>query len=783
MGEVKPGDFVLSPRGEPVLVVGTTDVDSEADCFELTFDTGESIQADGRHLWFTKNTLEREEELHYSKTWRENRKKSRTSRALASPKNKASQKRIIALNKSRIFDYKIPSPGTIRNTYEIYQTLRFRGRINHSIQLTKPLEFPDADLPLDPYLFGLWLGDGFSGTGVIGMNESDIDALLPFFPSGTTFRMDVKNRKTPFKMARIPNLTSLLRKIDVFKNKHVPVAYQRASLPQRLALLQGIMDTDGSISKRDGTCELGFSNKKLIDDALELIAGLGIKTRITKRRAKINGRDVGETYRLTFLSPLPVFRLSRKLAFQKMSGFRSSVNRRFIVDVKKIPSTPMRCIQVNHPDGLYLLGSTFIATHNSFWLRWYPIRTMIKWGAQYNLRGIHGALFSKDFPTLKDRQISKMAIEFPEWLGELKDSKTDGLGFHIKPEYGGHILALRNLDDPSKYLSSEFAIIAVEELTENPEDIFDRLRFRLRWTGISQTKFIAATNPGGTGHSWVKKRWIDRDFPIEEKEQAEFAYVRALPTDNPHLASNYLTILDSLPERLRKAYKEGDWDVFAGQYFSEFNRAAHSIAPFPIPPNWRRVRGIDHGRTAPTACLWGALDQDGNLFIYREYYMAGLDADVNAQNIHNLSIGEKYWFTVIDSATFAKTGSGETIHEIYARNGVTAEPAPKNRLAGWALLHEYLRPDPITEQPRLKFFTTCLNSIRSIPSLVHDQHNPEDLDSNGDDHVADGISYILQSMHEGKSPVLQTALEKKMREMNIRNRITPQTLNSFYGRR
>ena len=144
----------------------------------------------------------------------------------------------------------------------------------------------------------------------------------------------------------------------------------------------------------------------------------------------------------------------------------------------------------------------------SYWLRWYMVRTLIKWGKEYNLRGIRGVLFCEDYPTLKDRQISKMEVEFPRWLGTIKDSKTDGLAFHINPLFGGHILALRNLDDPSKYLSSEFAIIAVEELTQSEEIKFHRLRSRLRWTGIPNPKFIAATNPGGIGHEFVKRLWM-----------------------------------------------------------------------------------------------------------------------------------------------------------------------------------------------------------------------------------------------------------------------------------
>src|SRR5690606_34283710 len=116
------------------------------------------------------------------------------------------------------------------------------------------------------------------------------------------------------------------------------------------------------------------------------------------------------------------------------------------------------------------------------------------------------------YPELKDRQISKIQMEFPGWLGELKDTKADGFGFFLHEEFGGGAILLRNLDKPDKYQGAEFAAIAVDELTKTTYTTFNFLRGSLRWPGMTQTPFIAATNPGGIGHLWVKRLWIDGDF-------------------------------------------------------------------------------------------------------------------------------------------------------------------------------------------------------------------------------------------------------------------------------
>jgi phage terminase large subunit len=410
----------------------------------------------------------------------------------------------------------------------------------------------------------------------------------------------------------------------------------------------------------------------------------------------------------------------------------------------------------------------------SYWLRWNSVRQLIKWGKEFNLKGIHGALFSEDYPTLKDRQISKMEVEFPRWLGEIKNTITDGLGFHLNEEYGGHVLMLRNLDDPSKYLSSEFALIAVEELTMSPEQKFHLLRGRMRWTGIPRPKFFGATNPGNIGHLWVKQRWIDKKFPAEEMEiSKQFAYVPALPTDNPHLAKSYIETLKSLPERLRKAYLEGNWDIFEGQYFTEWDKTRHVVPPFPVPLSFKRFRAYDHGRTNAACCKWYALDYDGRVWVYKELYVKGLNVDQIAEQINKMSVGETYEYSVADPAIFAKMGfvdryGGQTIAETFAHYGIMFLPASNRRIDGWNLMHQYLHWEE-TKPPKIIYFNTCFDSIRTIPALVHDTNKPEDIDSRGEDHAADVDRYLLMSLHERKTKKPLTEVERKLEELKNAN--------------
>lgn len=198
-----------------------------------------------------------------------------------------------------------------------------------------------------------------------------------------------------------------------------------------------------------------------------------------------------------------------------------------------------------------------VGSGKSRWLRWMMIYWLMKYYAKYNIKGVRAGLFCEDYPSLNDRHLTKVKFEFPDWLGKFNESKHE---FTLAPEYGSGIIAFRNLDDPSKYLSVEFAVIGIDEINRNPKATFDMLRSRHRWPGIKDVKFLAGCNP--LGEAWVKNMWVKRMFPPDEKEQYEFVFVPALPTDNPHLDASYYKSLESLPEAQRKAYLEGNWDAF-----------------------------------------------------------------------------------------------------------------------------------------------------------------------------------------------------------------------------
>jgi len=205
----------------------------------------------------------------------------------------------------------------------------------------------------------------------------------------------------------------------------------------------------------------------------------------------------------------------------------------------------------------YVLFGGSVGSGKSYWIRWSVIWWLMEYYAKYGLRGVRAGVFCEDYPSLNDRHLTKVRFEFPAWLGKFNEAKHE---FTLAPEYGEGIIAFRNLDDPSKYLSVEFAIIAIDEINRNPKTTFDMLRSRHRWPGIKDTKFIAGCNP--LGEAWVKNMWVKRLFPPSEKEQYEFVFIPALPTDNPHLPQEYYKSLESLPENQRRAYLEGHWDAF-----------------------------------------------------------------------------------------------------------------------------------------------------------------------------------------------------------------------------
>lgn len=254
----------------------------------------------------------------------------------------------------------------------------------------------------------------------------------------------------------------------------------------------------------------------------------------------------------------------------------------------------------------------------SHWLRWYGIYRLLRW-AQRGLRGVHIGMFCEDYPSLKDRQISKLA-QFPHWLGTLKSTKDAGLGFHLHANFGGGVILLRNLDDPTKYQSVEFAGILVDELTKNPPNVFDVLRGSLRWPGIDDTFFAAATNPNGRYFRWVRDYWVEGTLPDNlHPLKSQFKFIQALPSSNPYLDESYWLELNTLPQALREAWRDGNWYVqVEGLVFDEFS--AENITELAPDPEQPFELAIDDGYIDPRATLFIQRLVDGRVLVFDELY-------------------------------------------------------------------------------------------------------------------------------------------------------------------
>ena len=391
----------------------------------------------------------------------------------------------------------------------------------------------------------------------------------------------------------------------------------------------------------------------------------------------------------------------------------------------------------------YILYGGAAGGGKSYILRWMLIYLLISMYQKTGLKGIRVGLFCEDYMALKDRQISKVLMEFPSWLGEYKESAHE---FTLANSLGGGVLCFRNLDNPSKYLSSEFAVIAIDELTLNNQDVFDFLRMRLRWTGIEDTKFIAGTNPGGKGHSWVKHLFVDKNLTKElEHMRDDIAFVKAKVTDNPHIAQSYIENLKTLPKKLRKAYLDGDWNIFDGQVFEEFNYDTHVVQPFAIPSGWMLYRSMDWGYTKPYAIYTYAVDYDDCLYVTNELY-GTKEGTVNTgtqETAREVALKCKDWsgyFGVADPAIWQRTGhDGPTIAEIFAENGVAWDRADNDRIMGKMQIHTRLK------EGKLKIFSNCTHLIRTLPALIYDKKRVEDVDTQQEDHAYDSLRYMCMA--------------------------------------
>ena len=396
MGEVAVGDQLVGADGRPTTVVAATEVTTGRPCYEVEFADGSVIVADAEHGWLTETRASR--------------------RAAQEAKMRGTTPRVVA---------SVKTTAQIASTLRV--TSVADGRLNHTIRNAAPLDLSEAEVLLPPYALGVWLGDGHSAgarytsadpeiamylesdglrvTATTGLNYSmrlpadDPIATrpcavcdLPFVPRTSQVRTcgrscggrsrNVGEHNTPTCPdcgqvssglrrcaachARHGTVQARLRTLGVLGNKHIPVSYLRASVEQRRLLLAGLLDTDGTVTA-GGSVQFAVTSKRLAEDVYDLVVGLGFKC--GWRTKAVAGRNEASStaYLLTFSTNDDVFRLERKRLVHKerRSGRDAKIGRRYVVDVRRIESVPVRCVEVDNAEHLYLAGRAMIPTHNS----------------------------------------------------------------------------------------------------------------------------------------------------------------------------------------------------------------------------------------------------------------------------------------------------------------------------------------------------------------------------------------------------------------------------------
>lgn len=319
MGELKDGDVVYDENGKPCNVVYAHDVMYNRDCYEIEFDCGEKIIADGDHLWFTQDKNERKRNCN----------------------------------------------GSVKTTKEIFKKIISGNKPFHRIKRCIGVDGITQKLPLDPYILGYWLGDGHKNTSRISLGSQDFEEFISNLSWKNYSVINDKRNTVKYVTLLKENNTyfsHILKDLNILTKKRIPEIYLNSNKYQRLELLRGLMDSDGMV-RHSGSCEIDLSNKELIYDVEKLILSLGYKTNITLRYPKKNTHNI--SYRLNFKAYDIVFKYKRKSEKQTFAVVDNRVNYHYIKNVKKIDSVPVRCITVDSKNALYLCGKNYIPTHNT----------------------------------------------------------------------------------------------------------------------------------------------------------------------------------------------------------------------------------------------------------------------------------------------------------------------------------------------------------------------------------------------------------------------------------
>ena len=378
-------------------------------------------------------------------------------------------------------------------------------------------------------------------------------------------------------------------------------------------------------------------------------------------------------------------------------------------------------------------------------------------------KGIKILIVRRTFPELVNNHINTLRAELFDVAVYNKTEKefTFKNGSTIKFGY------CNKDNDLDQYQGAEFDVIFLDEATQLQELWIKKIIACVRGVNDFPKRIYYTCNPGGPGHSYIKRLFIDRSFEAGERPE-DYTFIQALVQDNKALMESqpeYIKQLEILPPKLKKAWLDGSWNIFEGQFFEDFiddpehyadRQFTHVIDPFEIPGGWKIYRSFDWGYNKPFSCAWWAVDHDGVIYRILEYY--GWNGTPNeglkwhphqvfakiqeVEREHPWLVGKRIHGIADPAIWDAETG--ESIADVAAKYQVYFTPGDNKRIPGWMQMHYRFAFDQ-NGFPQMYIFSNCKAFIRTIPLLQYDEHKPEDLDTDGEDHVADEARYFCMS--------------------------------------
>ena len=367
------------------------------------------------------------------------------------------------------------------------------------------------------------------------------------------------------------------------------------------------------------------------------------------------------------------------------------------------------------------------------------------WLLALNYSGIRILLLRRTYPELRENHIIPLMAELKDIAAykETDKSFTFPNGSRLKFGY------CDNENDLLQYQGNEYDVVFIDEATQIPEKWFDVLKACVRGANKFPKRIYLTCNPGGVGHAWVKRLFIDRQFKSGENPD-DYLFIPARVYDNTALIeqdTEYVKMLESLPNDLRQAWLEGNWNLFVGQYFTEWKEDIHVIEPFLISSHWRRYFTMDYGLDM-LAGYWIALDENGKAYVYKEAYQSGLVMSKAAELIRSMTNESIYaWYAPPDLWN-RRQDTGRSVADAFAEYGIPLIKAQNNRAQGWLDMKEWLKPQTDKDgrlSANIQVFRNCTNLIRCIPALLYDSKNPDDvaIEPHEYTHGPDAIRYFV----------------------------------------